>query len=186
MKKNILVVMTLLFVLAIVGHAWSLGNTFRIEPTGVLQEDLVLNLFDGQFNSENMCFNSGALATATADVSIATAIDYTHDGIFGQIATGTIAPTGDTQAVSTTRLYAFSYDTTNSTTEVTQGAAGLTAIKSIEIPAGNVLIGYMKMVTDSTHTYVPGTTTIGGSGVTGTYYNMAMQPSRVRVSKTSK
>lgn len=185
MKKINSGVIALLLIVTTMTMVWALGNTFRIEPTGVLQEDLVLNLYDNQINDESHTFNSGALATSTAKVNIASAINYTKNGVFGQIASELIGLSGDTQAVSTTKLYCFSYNTTTSTTEVTVGPAGETDIQDISLPAGNILFGYLKIVTPGTHQFVPGTTTIGSNN-TATYYNMSFQPSKCRVSNVSR
>lgn len=184
MKKTITLLSALLLVVTFVTTIWALGNTFRIEPTGVLQEDLVLFLYDTQKNNENMCFNSGALAAATDDVTIASAVNYVKDGVFGQIAAGEITMAGATQETGTTKLYVFSYDTTTSTTEITIGTAGETDVKNIALPAGNIPFGYVKVV--ATAEYVPGITTWATSGITETFYNLAYQPSKCRVSNTSR
>lgn len=155
--------------------------------TGIGQNPVdVINFFyDTQFQNESMCFNSGALANATEQVSIASAVNYVKDGVFGQISTGYITLSGDTQAVSTTKLYVFSYDVANTTTEITIGAAGETDIKNIEIPEGNILFGALKIVTDGSTQFVPGTTSTAAAGITETYYNYAVKPCKVRVSKTN-
>jgi len=181
MKKTLLITGLLLALC----FGVALAQTYKMTPSGFMNADLIRFLYDSQAQHEAMCFNSGALANATEAVSIATAINYTKDGVFGQIATGTIALSGATQEVSTTKLYVFSYDIPNSTTEVTLGAVGETDIHNITTPAGNLVFGYLKIVTDGSTQFVPGTTSTAAAGITETYYNLAIIPSRVRVQLTN-
>lgn len=184
MNRKTFIAFAFLLLMAISSYAWALGNVFRIEPTGFLNEDLVLFLYDTQKNNENMALNSGALAAATDDVTIASAVNYIKNGVFGQVAAGEITMAGATQEINTTKLYVFTYNTTTATTEITIGTAGETDIKNIVLPAGNIPFGYVKVV--ATAEYVPGTTTWATSGITETFYNLAYQPSKCRVSNTSR
>lgn len=163
----------------------ALAQTNKITPSGFMNADLVRVIYDTQNQNEAMCFNSGALGNATEDVAITAAVNYVKSGLFGQIATGEIRLSGATQEVSTTKLYIFTYNTSTSTTEVTVGAAGETDLNDITLPSGNIPFGYMKIVTDSTHEFVPGTTAMTATGITETYYNLAIIPSRVRVYLTN-
>lgn len=152
-----------------------------ITPYGSYGGDVVKHLKEQQDKSLTMCFNSGALAAATDDVTIAAAVNYVKDGVFGQIGAGEITMAGDTQAVSTTKIYLFSYNATTSTTEITIGASNDTVIENIIYPTGNIPFGYVKVVTSSTQEYVPGTTTWATAGVTETFYNVAILPYKIKV-----
>jgi len=167
----------MMMILALASSAFAADVT----PLGAWGGDVVKHLKEQQDNSLNMCFNSGALAAATDDVTIAAAVNYVKDGVFGQIGAGEITMAGDTQAVSTTKIYLFSYNTTASTTEITIGASNDTVIENIIYPTGNIPFGYVKVVTSSTQEYVPGTTTWATSGVTETFYNIAIMPYKIKV-----
>lgn len=182
MKK---IVIALLLIIVFVTAAFAVEIEY-ISPTGVSQRLIAKHLYEAQERQLNMCFNSGALAAATDDVTIASAINYVEDGIFGQIAAGEITMAGATQEVSTTKIYFFSYDTVNATSEITIGAANDTNIENIEIPDGNIPFGYVKVVTSAAVEYVPGTTAWTTSGVTETFYNISIMPFTKKVLNNSR
>lgn len=178
MKKFFLLLLICAFVaLPLVANA-------QIKPGGQLRGDMATFLYDVQDRLLNRCFNSGALANATNDVQIAAAINYTKNGVFGQIATGYIDLTGGTQAISTTKLYAFTYNTTTATTEVVVGPVGVTDINLVVPTTSNILFGYVKIVTPSTHTFVPNSTALGTNN-TVTYYNVGARAPRITVSTSN-
>ena len=152
-----------------------------VTPYGSHGGDLVKHLKQQQDNSLKMCFNSGALAAATDDVTIASAVNYVKDGIFAQIPAGEITMAGDTQAVSTTKIYLFSWNTTTTTTEITIGADDDEVIENIVYPVANVPFGYVKVITGAAVQYVPGTTAWTTSDVTETFYNIAITPYKIKV-----
>lgn len=170
-------VIAIMMILALASSAFAADVT----PLGAWGGDVVKHLKEQQDKSLNMCFNSGGLAAATTAVTIASAVNYVEDGIFGQISAGEITMTGDTQAIATTKLYLFSYDTANSTTEITAGEDNDTALENIVPPTGNIPFGYVKVVTGAAVQYVPGTTTWATSGVTETFYNIAIMPYKIKV-----
>ena len=45
-----------------------------------------------------------------------------------------------------------------------------------EIPSTKCIIGGVKVVTDSTHTFIPGTTELSAAGITDTYFNLSCVP----------
>lgn len=151
-----------------------------LKPTGLLKGDMAKFFYDVQDRQLNRCFNSGALANSTANVAIAAAINYTKNGVFGQIAAEDIAMAGATQDVSLTKMYVFTYNTTTATTEIVIGSAGVTDINKIVPTTSNIIYGAAKIVTPSTHQYVPGTTALGTNN-TVTYYNISVVPNRVTV-----
>lgn len=44
------------------------------------------------------------------------------------------------------------------------------------LASGKALIGLVKVATDGSHTFVPGTTDLGAAGITDTYYNCMVMP----------
>ena len=48
-----------------------------------------------------------------------------------------------------------------------------------DAPAGTAVLGALKVVVDSTHTFTPGTTALDAAGVTVTYFDLACIPASV-------
>ena len=87
------------------------------------------------------------------------------------------------QAVSTSCLYLMQIDTAGTVSSV-KGREVLTAdltdgseVLEWPVPAdGKCPIGAVRIDTDSTHTFTPGTTALDAAGITETYYNLITVP----------
>jgi hypothetical protein len=133
----------------------------------------------------NFCLVSAGLAEGTNanTIKTAAAIDYCIDGIIYEKAiTDNIAVTaGTTQAVLTTCLYTISVDSAGAVT-VTQGDSVLSADladKGLEWPsppADNCVIGGLKIALANAATFTPGSTDLGATDVTDTFYDFFSLP----------
>lgn len=180
--RNILVILLLLVLFA----TPALAEVEYISPTGVSQRTIVKHLYEAEQNQLYKMHTTAGLAQATEDVNLVNAATFIANGVFGTTTQGEIRLTGDAQAASTTRLYLIVYDATNSTAEVVVGADNVTDIGDVECTENHVPVGYVKVVTDSTHTFTPGTTSLSAAGITTTFYNLGAKPARVRVLKNSR
>ncbi len=136
----------------------------------------------------NRCFGKALLAisaTATKVKTVTNTITYSIDGQLYELApTDNIAFTDLTvQPVSTTCYYAVVVDAAG-TPSIINGTPILTAsitagtAKALfpEVPATKCIIGGVKVVTDSTHTFIPATTELSAAGITDTYFNLSCVP----------
>lgn len=136
----------------------------------------------------NRCFGKGLLAisaTATDVKTVTNTISYCVDGQIYELApTDNITFTDVTvQPVSTTAFYAVAVDAAgtpviyNGTPVLTAKiTAGTDKAQFPEVPLTHTVIGGVKVVTDSTHTFTPGTTELSAAGITDTYFNFSCIP----------
>lgn len=96
------------------------------------------------------------------------------DGHCGQQTTQTnVAIGGATIPVSSFRWYLASIGTTGVVT-MTPGQDNANWLP--EIPANQAPIGALKIATDATHTFIPGTTGLNAAGITDTYFDLSCVP----------
>lgn len=99
---------------------------------------------------------------------------FVIDGHMGQLATtSNIALTGLVVPISSFCWFLASINTSGTIT-MTQGDVGKNMLP--EIPANQAPIGALKIVTDATHTFTPGTTGLNSTGITDTYYDLSCVP----------
>lgn len=99
--------------------------------------------------------------------------EYCIDGVsYTKATTETVFTDVTVQAISTTKYYLLSIDAAG-TFLITNGAVGgdLPAL-----PANHCAVGYVRVVTDATGTFVPGTDDLSDAAVTDTYYNLSIMP----------
>lgn len=178
------ITITMLFLLALMTCAYA--EIEYISPTGVSQRLISKHLYEVQQNNLNHFTTSPGLVAATEAVSVANAATYLKDGVFGTAVSGLVTMSGDTVAVSCTQLYGFEYNTTTSTTEVLTGTVNVTDPEEIKWTVTKVPVGYVKVVTDATHEFVPGTTSFAGAGITSTFYNYGFKPTKIKVLNESR
>lgn len=123
----------------------------------------------------NRCFHNGGLAIATTKSKVKTvnSVDYTIDGVFyTKAGTDNLFVHSDVtvQPVGTTKLYALCLDK-DGTASIIAGTTKLPVI-----PDTLCCIGALKIVTDATHTFIPGTTLNDAAGITATYHNLSVAP----------
>lgn len=144
------------------------------------------------FTISSAVTGTGATTTAATVVThvsvqkIATAntLQYAIDGqTYSVAATADIAVGGDTLPVSSTRWYLVSVDasgnftaTPNQTTQNVDGTTYTLPVTLPPIPANEAACGAVKVATDATHTFIPGTTALNATGITTTFYNLAVVP----------
>lgn len=160
----------------------TIGKT--ISKTGMDQDSLVefLGNIVTNFNllratNNNMCYGYAGLAEGTGAATIKTtaAISFSINGVmYTKAITDNIAMTACAQqAISTYCLYLASIDSAGTVT-LTKGTSAATDTATLPAtPANNVAFGYVKVVTDATHTFTSGTTDLSATGITGTYVNLA-------------
>jgi hypothetical protein len=113
-------------------------------------------------------------------------VDFAIDGyVYHKADSTTVLPltAATVQPVSTTCLYLICVAANLAVTSV-QGtpvstsalSAGDVALKFPEPTANTCPIGAVKIVTDSTHTFTPGTTALDAAGITETYYDLCLCP----------
>lgn len=96
------------------------------------------------------------------------------DGHTGSQTTQTnVALTGDTLPISSFRWYLAVIDTAGAVTMI-PSEDNLNDLPAI--PANKAPIGALKIVTDATHTFIPGTTSLNAAGITDTYYDLSCVP----------
>lgn len=137
-----------------------------------------------------MAFTSGGWAegTTAATFQNASTVTYAIDGrLYSKGATDdlTFSSGHTTVPVSSTCLFGIYLDAAGAVTTV-QGKAVLTADLAagaavLEFPgaqAGKVLTGVIRVATNASVPFIPGTTDLGAAGITDTYYNMSSSPTR--------
>ncbi len=144
-----------------------------------------------------LAHNSGGLAigSTTSQYSIATAVNYSYRGIFGQRATdaseaflivpGTgIVPTAPNAfqnlAVGEACSFAIVVRASDNALYTVQGPIvpdDQGSVPVAAVPEGFVLIGAVK-VRAVTAAFTPGTTALNAAGITTTYFNFASHPGR--------
>jgi len=149
----------------------------------------------------NLALNSGALAagTNTGTIKTTAAIAYTIDGVFKSKATTdniSIAVSGPSgvysdpgngsftgQTGGSTRIYGLFLDAAGAVS-VVPGAIANTAklaagTESLQWPAAQrnkACFGALRIAVTAGTTFIPGTTALDASGVTGTFYNLSSVP----------
>jgi hypothetical protein len=126
------------------------------------------------------CTTSVALAIGTTKSKLTTgaAAQYCIGGVaYTKAATADLFTHTDTtvQAADTTKFYLCTLDASGNGL-ITQGTS--TALPEIARSAGEVPVGYIKVVTDGV-TFTPGTTLHDAAGVTTTYVNLQVMPESV-------
>lgn len=137
----------------------------------------------------NRCFTKAICAIGTTATKVKTTtntVQYCIDGqIYEKSATDDLFVFSDVtvQPVSTTCFYALCLDASGTAT-IVNGTPVLTASITAgtefayfpEVPDSVCVIGGVKVDTDSTHTFTPGTTALSAAGITDTYYNFSCIP----------
>lgn len=120
-----------------------------------------------------------AIATDTTQVQSGNAVDYRIDGkAYSKAASDPLdAPTGSVQGQSTKAVYLFSVDSAGvvSCTQSDIVADG-EDVHYPELPDNEAPIGAIKVVTNASTTFTPGTTDLNAAGVTTTYIDLSMVP----------
>jgi hypothetical protein len=107
-------------------------------------------------------------------VKTANTIQYVLDGHNGSQTTQTnIAIGGAVIPISSFRWYLLSINT-DGTVTATPGENNANWLP--EIPSNQTPIGAVKIATDATHTFTPGLTSLNGTGITDTYYDLSCVP----------
>lgn len=129
-------------------------------------------IIDGRYYSKSATDNISIAYTADSAVYSATA---------GGVSTGNGAFTGGSNG--STRLYNLYMDTSGNVT-VQPGpivdsvalSSGFAPLQFAAPKKGKVCFGALRIALTSGTTFIPGTTLLGASGVTATYYNLASVP----------
>lgn len=136
-----------------------------------------------QINSGFVSLTSAGLAEGTNANTYKTAstLTYTINGVFkSKSGTDNIAMTSTAGTVppSSAALYAVWIDTdgTFSNTRGPVVASGDPCPVPTQTTANVALVGLIKVVTDASTTFTPGSTDLGNAGVTDTYYNCSVMP----------
>lgn len=109
--------------------------------------------------------------TTTGTVKVATAFNYAINGVYYTKAiTDNIAISGAVQGAGTTAWYVLSINSSGTVT-TTKGADGVTSTLP-QAPANQAVFALMKITTDSSHSFTPGTTGTGATGITTVFYNV--------------
>ena len=137
----------------------------------------------------NRCFTKAICAIGSNAAKIKTTtntVQYSIDGqIYEKAATDDLFVFTDTavQPVSTTCFYALCLDASG-TASIVNGTPVLTASITAgtefayfpEVADTLCVVGGVKVVTDSTHTFTPGTTALSAAGITDEYFNFSCIP----------
>lgn len=183
MKK---IVIALLFLIVFSTAAFAVEIEY-ISPTGVSQRMISKHLYEVQQNNLNHFVTTPGLTFTTTTPNVANAAPYVYDGVFGTAVSGLITMTGATVEVSTTQLYGIEYNTTTSTSEVLTATPGETNPEKIGWTiSSKIPLGYIKVITDSTHEFVPGTTAFDDTGITSTFYSYGFRPTIIKVLNNSR
>ena len=134
-----------------------------------------------------------AIGSVATKVSTAAALVYSVNGIMCSLAAGDIVLTTGLPVVPVGSLAwyllcadAFGNVTTVQGLNVGQGQtdantgariAGIFPNNALPpVPAGTTAFGAVKVITDATHAFTPGTTAFNAAGITTTYYDLACVP----------
>jgi len=184
----------ILILLSVLFSANSFG--IQLKSAGMSDKDMLefdTNVKDFALNS---ALNKAGItidSINTEDIKIVNPVNYTYYGRFYQALPQTIdlsavvnASVG-TQAVSTYRKYLLSVNTSG-TFNVTAGESKAYDTATLpEVPTGYTAIGYFKVKTDASTTYICGTTGLDDSGLTVTYISLravTSGPSKVAINET--
>jgi len=135
-----------------------------------------------QSNSGYLSLTAAGLAEGTNSATFKTVntLAYTTNGVFkSKGATDNLTfSTGTALAASQACLFAVWIDASGTVT-TTQGpivAAGDPCPVPSQTTAGTILVGLIKVTTDSSTTFTPGTTDLGASGITDAYSDCMDMP----------
>lgn len=107
-------------------------------------------------------------------IKTANTVNYIIDGHIGSQTTQTnVAVTGETLPVSSYRWHTVSINTSGTVT-VTPGEDNVPWMPAI--PTGEAVIGALKITTNSSVPFVPGTTGLNKTGITDAYYDLSVVP----------
>jgi hypothetical protein len=137
----------------------------------------------------NRCFTKAICAigsTATKIKTTTNTVQYCIDGqLYEKSATDDLFVFSDVsvQPVSTTCFYALCLNAAGDASVVNGEPVSTAAItagtsKALfpEVPETVCVVGGVKVETDSTHTFTPGSTALSAAGITDTYYNFSCIP----------
>ena len=118
----------------------------------------------------------GGLTIGSADAAklkIASTVEYSIGGVAYKVTTEEVAFTDVTvQPISSTRYYVLAYNAAG-TGKIFNGT---TANDLPTIPATHCPVGYAKLVTDATGTFVPATDNLSDAAVTATFADITVLP----------
>ena len=122
------------------------------------------------------CLVAAGLVGHSSPEQVATAntITFMIDGkMYSKVATTAIVVTGGILAISSFRWYVVQVDSAGTMTIVagTDNAAWLPALTD-----GCCIVGAFKVVTDSSHTFTPTSTSLVAAGITTTYFDLSVVP----------
>jgi hypothetical protein len=137
----------------------------------------------------NQSFTNAAIATATVTSQVKTTATLTY-WIDGSFATNLSATdnfwtlAGTTVAASSWQKYMLMVNSsgTASVLQGTQSTVSAAAVQLPYLPQSLTCVGVLTVATDATHTFVPGTTLLGATGITATYVN-GVDPTSITVIK---
>jgi hypothetical protein len=137
----------------------------------------------------NTAMTSAAIATATVTSQVKTTATLTYliDGGFQTAITATDnfwTLAGTTVAVASWQKYLLFVNSAGaaSVLQGTQSTVSAAAVGLPTMPQSLSLVGVLTVATDATHTFVPGTTLLGATGITATYVN-GVDPTLITVVK---
>lgn len=112
-------------------------------------------------------------SSSAAKLKIANTVQYCIGGVRYSVTTEEVAFTDTTvQPISSTRYYVLCYNAAG-TGLIVNGTNG-TDLPNV--PAGYCPVGYAKLVTDATGTFVPATDDLSDAAVTDTFADIAVLP----------
>jgi len=120
-----------------------------------------------------------AIATDTTQVQNANAVDYVIDGkVYSKAASDPLgAPSGSVQSESTKALYLFTLDSAGSVTvHQSKIVSSGDSVAYPELPTGEAPVGAIKVETNGSNTFTPGSTDLNGTGITTTYIDLNRVP----------
>jgi len=156
-----------------------------ITPNGVLQGELVTNLYDNQqmqytysLTDLDMSYNSTDNVTIDCTNS---GLAYYLNGIEFIPATSAMTLSAAVQQNGTiTAYYLITWDASADTVEVTKAADSSTDIPALiaSIDSTNIPLCLLKVVNTATVTFTLGTTSFETSGIAETFYDIVGMPNR--------
>lgn len=133
-------------------------------------------------NGGYLSFTSAGLAEGTNAATFKTAntLTYTANGVFASKgATDNLTFSSGARAVpaASACLFAVWIDAAGNITTTQGPIVGSTEDCPVPVTVGGLsLVGLIRVVTDGSTTFTAGTTDLGASGVTDTYYNCSVMP----------
>lgn len=127
----------------------------------------------------NRAYGPADVAVSGATITIATAFDYTINGVFyNKAITYTVALTADSvQSISTYASYLLSIDSSG-TVYCERGPAVSTDVAVLpSITANRAPFAYFRMITGPSFTFTSGTTSLEAADMSETFYNISVMNS---------